>query len=189
MVEKKRKLIEEKAQPAVRLSRSQLYKERLPLATIGAFESFLSWVLMLIVMTFNASLLFSAVAGSFIGFLFFGRNGLDDDCGCGDISQTEDISQAEDITQAEDDVPSGNSSMPYPVARSILPRIVGVAFLVILFLWIYQAEGGIGFQEATVFGWHALFMSLFVVVFTQEALLAYSSPLIGFFTKNRTMIK
>ncbi|KAG0016088.1 hypothetical protein BGZ80_009439, partial [Entomortierella chlamydospora] len=187
--EKKRKLIEEKAQPVVRLSRSQLYKERLPLATIGAFESFLSWVLMLIVMTFNASLLFSAVAGSFIGFLFFGRNGLDDDCGCGDISQTEDISQAEDITQAEDDVPSGNSSMPYPVARSILPRIVGVAFLVILFLWIYQAEGGIGFQEATVFGWHALFMSLFVVVFTQEALLAYSSPLIGFFTKNRTMIK
>ncbi|KAG0016087.1 hypothetical protein BGZ80_009438 [Entomortierella chlamydospora] len=83
--EKKRKQIEEKSHPVVRLSRPQLYLGRLPLTAIGAFESFLSWVLMLIVMTFNASLLFAAVSGSFIGFLLFGNNGLGDVCGCAEI--------------------------------------------------------------------------------------------------------
>jgi len=60
----------------------------------------------------------------------------------------------------------------------IFPRLLVIIFFVILFLWIYQAEGGIGFNESTVFGWHALLMSLFVVVFTQEAVLSFSAPLI-----------
>ncbi|KAI8605925.1 eukaryotic cytochrome b561-domain-containing protein [Dissophora ornata] len=175
--ERSKKQSEKNAQPADDLSRYQIHMERLPLAATGAFEVFLGWVLMLIVMTFNASLLFAAVAGSFIGFLFFGKKELRDDYGCSDTSKTDA------------DTLSENSGTPYFFGRLILPRLIVVVFLIVLFLWIYQAEGGIGFQEATLFGWHALLMSLFVVVFTQEALLAYSSPLIGFFTKNRTTIK
>jgi len=175
-LERRRKQIDVCAQRADGLSRFQIYKERLPLATIGAFEVLLGWVLMLVVMTFNASLLFAAVAGSFIGFLCFGKKG-HNDCGGDSVSQIN----------AEAELKPSDTS--YAFARSVLPRVVVVIFFIVLFLWIYQAEGGIGFQEATVFGWHALLMSLFIVVFTQEALLAYSSPLIGFFTKNRTLIK
>jgi len=40
-------------------------------------------------------------------------------------------------------------------------------------------EGSFGFTEANLFSWHALFMALFVVVFTQEAILSFSSPLLG----------
>ncbi|KAF9211614.1 hypothetical protein BGZ59_007843, partial [Podila verticillata] len=139
--ERSRKQLGENAEPTLNILSFEIYKERLPLAAVGALEAFLGWVLMLVVMTFNASLLFAAVAGSFIGFLCFGKNGREY---CG----------GRDTTQTDADI----------------------------------AEGGIGFQESNLFGWHALLMSLFVVVFTQEAILAYSSPLIGFFTKNRTII-
>ncbi|KAF9202013.1 hypothetical protein BGZ49_007807 [Haplosporangium sp. Z 27] len=176
-LQEKRRRQDENTQLKVDYTQPQVYKERLPLATLRALEALLGWVLMLVVMTFNAGLLLAAVLGIFIGYLFFERIGLDDGCSCNDISPVDA------------DVPSEDSGMPYWLARSILPRFFVVVFLIVLFLWIYQAEGGIGFQEATLFGWHALLMSLFVVVFTQEALLAYSSPLVGFFTKNRTIIK
>jgi len=71
----------------------------------------------------------------------------------------------------------------------VFPRVVVVIFLIILVMWIYQAEGGLGFEEATVFGWHALLMSLFVVVFTQEGVMAYSAPFLDPFTRNRTIIR
>jgi hypothetical protein len=183
-IEWNQKQIQENLQAANGLSRFQIYKERLPLAVVGAFEVFLGWVLMLVVMTFNASLLIAAVAGSFIGFLCFGKNG-HDDCGGNGGSNIRQMDTESEMKTGS----SASAPAPYTLARSILPRLIVVIFLIILFLWIYQAEGGIGFQEATVFGWHALLMSLFVVVFTQEALLAYSSPLIGYFTKNRTIIK
>lgn len=174
--ERSRKQLGENAEPTLNILSVEIYKERLPLAAVGALEAFLGWVLMLVVMTFNASLLFAAVAGSFIGLLCFGKNGRDY-CGSRDTAQTDA------------DIAPETSRTPHFLARSILPRLVVVIFLIVLFLWIYQAEGGIGFQESNLFGWHALLMSLFVVVFTQEAILAYSSPLIGFFTKNRTIIK
>ncbi|KAF9371535.1 hypothetical protein CPC16_003005, partial [Podila verticillata] len=175
MIERSRKQLGENAEPTLNILSFEIYKERLPLAAVGALEAFLGWVLMLVVMTFNASLLFAAVAGSFIGFLCFGKNGREY---CG----------GRDTTQTDADIVPETSRTPHFLARSILPRLVVVIFLIVLFLWIYQAEGGIGFQESNLFGWHALLMSLFVVVFTQEAILAYSSPLIGFFTKNRTII-
>ena len=59
----------------------------------------------------------------------------------------------------------------------ILPRVIYLVFFAVLFVWIYQAEGGIGWNEDTVFGVHALLMSLFVVFFTTEALLAYRAPI------------
>jgi len=61
----------------------------------------------------------------------------------------------------------------------ILPRFASVIYFIILFLWIYRAEGGFGFTEASVFGWHALLMSIFVVFFTQEAILSYYASLLS----------
>ncbi|RKO88985.1 hypothetical protein BDK51DRAFT_33525 [Blyttiomyces helicus] len=54
-----------------------------------------------------------------------------------------------------------------------------VVFGVIPILWFNRAEGGIGVSASNVFGYHALLMGMFIVVFTQEALLAYSAPLWG----------
>jgi len=59
-----------------------------------------------------------------------------------------------------------------------LPRIVSFIFFVLLFVWIYQAEGKIGWDEDSVFGAHALSMFLFVVLFTTEAILVFRAPLI-----------
>jgi len=70
----------------------------------------------------------------------------------------------------------------------ILLRLVTVVFLITLLLWIFQAEGGLGFDETTIFGLHALLMSLFVI-FTQESILAFSAPLIGPITKKRFILK
>ncbi|KAI8605924.1 hypothetical protein EDD21DRAFT_362394 [Dissophora ornata] len=79
-IERNRNPSEKKVQPAVDLSRFQIYMERLPLAAAGAFEVFLGLVLMLIVMTFNASLLFAAAVGSLIGFVFFDKKDLAQNC-------------------------------------------------------------------------------------------------------------
>jgi hypothetical protein len=59
----------------------------------------------------------------------------------------------------------------------LLPRVLAFIFIVLLFLWIYRAEGGLGFVESNLFGFHALLMSLFVVIFMQESLLAWSAPI------------
>jgi len=60
-----------------------------------------------------------------------------------------------------------------------LPRLILVPFLTLFFMWVIQAEGGVGFDEAGLFGLHAVLMVLFVVVCTQEAILTYSVPLLG----------
>lgn len=67
----------------------------------------------------------------------------------------------------------------------VMPRLLAVIFFIILFLWIYQAEGGIGSNETNLFGLHALLMAFFIVVFTQEAVLTFSAPLLVTFTSNR----
>lgn len=60
---------------------------------------------------------------------------------------------------------------------AVMPRVLAVIYMVLLFFWIYRAEGGLGFVESNLFGYHALLMSLFVVIFTQESLLAWSAPI------------
>jgi len=71
-----------------------------------------------------------------------------------------------------------------------LPRILAIIFLIVLLVWIFQAEGGLGFDEASVFGFHALFMALFIVIFTQESVLAFASPLIsGPFIKSSSLVE
>jgi len=59
-----------------------------------------------------------------------------------------------------------------------LPRIIIIIYFIVLFVWIYQAEGGIGWTFDTVFGVHALCMSLFAVLLCTEAVLVFKSPLI-----------
>jgi len=71
----------------------------------------------------------------------------------------------------------------------LFPRLIGFIFIIILFLWIYQAEGGIGGNVSIMFGWYALLLALFIVVFSQEAVMAYSAPLLGPFTKNDKLLK
>lgn len=58
----------------------------------------------------------------------------------------------------------------------LLPRVVTAIYFCILFVWIYKAEGGIGTNDSNIFGLHALFMSLFILIFVQEAILAFSWP-------------
>ncbi|KAJ3131440.1 hypothetical protein HK100_006372 [Physocladia obscura] len=70
-----------------------------------------------------------------------------------------------------------------------LARVFTVVFIVILFLWIYEAEGGLGLQEGDLFGLHALGMTIFVLVCTQEALLTLSPvPVFGAFAARRVRI-
>ena len=60
----------------------------------------------------------------------------------------------------------------------LLPRLISCIFLIVLIYWIKKVEGGFGYEEVSVFGWHALFMSLFIVMCTNEAILTYTAPLL-----------
>jgi len=91
--------------------------------------------------------------------------------------------------ELNDDAKEGFFCSSTFLKKYLLPRAITFVFLIILFLWIYQAEGGLGNPEASIFGWHALLMSFFIIVFTQEGVMAYSSPIIGPFVRNRTVIK
>jgi len=64
------------------------------------------------------------------------------------------------------------------VFRWLIPRVLSIIFVIVLIVWLTQVEGGIGFHESNLFGFHGLFMGLFVVVFLQEAILSFTSPLI-----------
>ena len=70
-----------------------------------------------------------------------------------------------------------------------IPRILTIIFIIILLVWITEAEGGIGSSESNVFGVHALLMGLFVTVFIQEGLLSFSAPLISPKSRNRTHLR
>lgn len=70
-----------------------------------------------------------------------------------------------------------------------LPRATSLVYLVVLLVWIVQAEGSFGYAEASVFGWHPLLMSFFVVMFTNEALLTYKSPLLPQLSNNRAYLR
>jgi len=59
----------------------------------------------------------------------------------------------------------------------MLPRVIAGIFLILLITWVEQAEGGFGFQEANIFGLHALFMGFVVVLFLQESILCWTVPI------------
>lgn len=70
-----------------------------------------------------------------------------------------------------------------------LPRAISLTYLVVLLVWIVQVEGGFGFDAASIFGWHALLMSFFVAMFTNEALLTYVAPLFPQLANDRMYLK
>ncbi|KAJ3073929.1 hypothetical protein HDU98_000316 [Podochytrium sp. JEL0797] len=87
---------------------------------------------------------------------------------------------------ASDEAPATKQAV-FPIALWILARIFTVIFFVILFLWTYNAEGGLGLVEANLFGLHALGMSLFVLICTQESILVFTDvPFFGTLIANRT---
>jgi len=85
--------------------------------------------------------------------------------------------EVEDQNLKEETVMNSNNKGVVQVLSWTLPRLLALLFLIVLLVWIMQAEGGFGWNEATVFGWHALLMGLFIVFFTQEAILSFAAPL------------
>jgi len=73
---------------------------------------------------------------------------------------------------------SSLSYSPWGVFDYVLwfgPRVSILVYMVVLFEWIYQAEGGLSFTEAGEFGYHALAMSLFAVVFMSASSLSMNN--------------
>lgn len=62
-----------------------------------------------------------------------------------------------------------------------------LVFLVILLVWILESQGGLSFDGSSAFGFHALLMSLLVVVFMQEAILIFKVPLLPLGRRFQTM--
>ena len=62
----------------------------------------------------------------------------------------------------------------------MFPRIIWIAYLAILLVWIVDNEGGFGWTANNVFGWHALFMSLFTIILNSETIIAYTIPFFPF---------
>jgi len=69
------------------------------------------------------------------------------------------------------------SSTTIPLVLWSITQLIAVIFLIVLLVWIFTAEGGLGFDESSVFGWHALCMGIFIAFFTQGSILWYTSPL------------
>jgi hypothetical protein len=62
------------------------------------------------------------------------------------------------------------------ILNTILPRVVTLIYFAILFAWIFMGEGGLNFEFDGMFGWHALCMSIFILVFMQEAIFGQVAP-------------
>ena len=60
----------------------------------------------------------------------------------------------------------------------LLPRTFSLILLIVVIVWIYQNQGGFGFDRMSVFGWHAISMTLFAAVFSNEGMLSYAVPLL-----------
>jgi hypothetical protein len=146
---------------------------------LGALFTFLSnirYILMLVVMTGQVGLFFAVVVGHTLGSFLFGpmnlwqkfNNVIDDDI------------LIDGSTLNEKNLLTSSYFGFYPsIPLFILPRITNGVYFVVLFTWIYNAEGGIGFGESNLFGFHALLMSFFVMLFMSESILSFHSPLFG----------
>jgi len=71
----------------------------------------------------------------------------------------------------------------------LVSRTVSLIVLVLTLVWVVTVEGGFGYTPTTEFGWHALCMTLFTAVFTNEALLTYKAPLLPQLANNRLFLR
>mmetsp|Transcript_15721 Transcript_15721/g.21595 ORF Transcript_15721/g.21595 Transcript_15721/m.21595 type:complete len:487 (+) Transcript_15721:50-1510(+) len=156
----------------------------------------LTLFLMLIAMTLNPSLFLALFVGYLLGdFLFCdyklnvlmgGHHPLQDHGGivrkllqmslC--VNSSQQSHEANELLEAHK-VTSTDQMMPIVAVGTlwVLPRVFSLIYLVVLLVWIVETQGGFGFDASTVFGWHALLMSFFVTLFTNEAVLTYTAPL------------
>lgn len=73
--------------------------------------------------------------------------------------------------------PRGTASLRHhALAVAAVPRVLMLIYVSVLLAWIYEAEGGLGVMDSSLFGLHALGMSLFAVVLGQEPVLAFCTP-------------
>ena len=180
---------------------------------ISAMKYGLTLMLMLVAMTMNPSLFLSLFIGYLLGdFLFCDlrlnnlmgayRSRIHRDGGivrkilqftlCVSASESTTHSLAPPTTETLVQgitVRSSNASLLLTGVLWTLPRVISLTYLVVLLVWIVQVEGGFGFDAASIFGWHALLMSFFVAMFTNEALLTYVAPLFPQLVNDRMYLK
>eukprot|EP01035_Chromulina_nebulosa_P022251 gene22251-28822_t len=174
---------------------------------VSAVKYGLSVMLMLVAMTFNPSLFLALFVGYWVGDMMFCDYRLDlsmrivkptySNGGlvgslirwalCVPLSHQEFIRSS--LYNKESTMTVDKASYHNNWTLWLLPRLSSLIYLVILLVWIIQVEGGFGYVEDSVFGWHALLMSFFVVLFTNEALLTYRAPLLPQLTNNIQLLK
>lgn len=128
----------------------------------GAFSFVLNgilFILMLIVMTFQIGLYFAIITGFGLGSFLFGAMDL-----------------WPKISMKSIDLP--DSPWIKLVPLYVLPRMIYLIYFIVLLTWIFNAEGGIGFTSTNLFGFHALLMSFFIILFMTESILSFHNPFV-----------
>lgn len=163
---------------------------KLMFGTLMGMKFCLGLFLMLIAMTFNPSLFLAIFVGYIVGQYTVCDFQIDLDSNV-KVTLSEPNGILGYIIQKALCIPhfaTGYTAVPNPEYKNdtffiimkyvlwTLPRLISAIFLVVMMIWVKKVEGGFGFEEASVFGWHALCMSLFIVVFTNEAVLTYAAP-------------
>jgi hypothetical protein len=136
-----------------------------------------AYLMMLAVMSFNVAIFFAITSGIFAGTLFQGRRGYSSSMFCdvnmaayGGAAYTAPASSCSTVSV----LPEPNRT----TARlALLVRAASITFLVLVLVWVMNVEGGLGWVDASLFGWHAFLFTLAVPVLMSEAVLAFSAPI------------
>jgi len=147
-------------------------------SVVHALRCFVSFFLMVVFMILDTGLCISILSGYACGFFLCAPNTPDTRNPAAAWSpQTVTLlstKSSKQATSADADLGSAALVQLVPLVFGFLARVFGLLFFIILMIWCAEAEGGFGFAEASVFGLHALFMGLFVIVCLQESLLCFS---------------
>ena len=172
---------------------------------VTGFNYGLSLMIMLIAMSFIPSLFLAIFIGGCIGEFLTCDFRLDLSMGLySPLSTYSGISGwiirrvlCLPISLPDDSVqqPSGSSTLEKNHVLSdrtksvlwLLPRLISMILVIVVIVWVYQTQGA--FMATSVFGYHALFMTLFIAVFTNEALLSYAIPLLPQLANDRKNLR
>ena len=167
----------------------------------------LSLMLMLIAMTFNPSLFIALIVGAIIGEYMCCDYNIDLIMGVyKPITQYGGISgriirgilciprtvigdEQESFINSEKVHEPSRTSASLKSLLWLFPRTISMVLLVITIVWVMEVEGTFGFDSTSVFGWHALCMTLFATVFTNEAVLTYTVPFFPQMVNDRKVLR
>lgn len=178
----------------------------------AALKYGLSLMLMLIAMTFNPSLFLALFIGYWVGDIIFcdfhinmSMNTIkamySDGGFVGSVirgallvplSRVEHVRQyMYDKNLIEDEEKQGYTSLSRFTegCLMVMPRVISLTFFVVLIYWIVTTQNGFGYDESNIFGWHALLMSFFAAMFTNEALLTFKAPLLPQMANSRSILR